>query len=120
MARDDFDPELTRGNLDLLVLSALRGGAKYGYLIQQSLGEGSGDRIRLTAGSLYPILHRLEAEGFVAARWDDETGRRRKWYALTAAGRRQLTRRVAEWQAYVDCLRGLLAPLDATGGAATS
>jgi DNA-binding PadR family transcriptional regulator len=108
--RDDFDSELMRGSLDLLVLSTLRDGAKYGYLIQQQLRDGSGERVRLTPGSLYPILHKLEAEGLVKAEWDDETGRRRKWYALTAAGRKQFTRRAQQWHSYVDCLRGLLGP----------
>ena len=111
MPTGDFNSELIRGSLDLLVLSTLQEGAKYGYLIQQTLREGSAERVRLTAGSLYPILHRLEAERLVKAKWDDSTGRRRKWYSLTAAGRKQLSRRAAQWREYVDCLRELLGPV---------
>ena len=110
MPSDDISSELIRGSLDLLVLNGLREGPRYGYLIQQTLRDGSGQQVKLTAGSLYPILHRLEAEGLVTARWDDETGRRRKWYALTAGGQ-ATTRRAAQWQSYVACLSGLLRPV---------
>ncbi|MCA9054844.1 MAG: helix-turn-helix transcriptional regulator [Planctomycetaceae bacterium] len=111
MPQSDISSELIRGSLDLLVLSTLQDGSKYGYLIQQTLRDGSGERVRLTAGSLYPILHRLEAEGLVTARWDETTGRRRKWYALTASGRKQLQHRAAQWRDYVECLRNLLGPV---------
>lgn len=108
---DSLDSELMRGSLDLLVLSALREGPKYGYLIQQTLRQGSSARVQLLPGSMYPILHRLEADKLVKAKWDDTTGRRRKWYELTAAGRRQLTHRATQWRDYVECLKGLLAPV---------
>ena len=108
---DGLNPELMRGSLDLMVLTALSDGSKYGYLIQQQLKESSEDKVSLKAGTLYPILHKLEADGLVTCRWDDSTGRRRKWYELTAAGRKQLQKRVAEWQDYVACLQRILAPL---------
>jgi PadR family transcriptional regulator PadR len=60
---------------------------------------------------MYPILHRLESKKFVRCRWDESTGRRRKWYELTAAGKKQLKKRVTEWQAYVQCLQEILGPL---------
>lgn len=106
-----LNPELVRGSLDLMILSVLSDGAQYGYLIQQKLREASGERVELKAGTLYPILHRLESNKLVRCRWDDSTGRRRKWYELTAAGRKQLKKRVTEWQAYVQCLQGILGPL---------
>lgn len=111
---DGLNPQLMRGSLDLMVLTALSDGPKYGYLIQQQLRESSGEKVSLQAGTLYPILHRLESDSMVSCRWDDSTGRRRKWYELTAAGRKQLKKRVAEWQDYVACLQRILGPL---GGA---
>ncbi len=106
-----LNPELMRGSLDIMVLSVLADGAKYGYLIQQRLHDASDELVDLKAGTLYPILHKLEKAKLVKSRWDDSTGRRRKWYELTAAGRKQLGHRVAEWQQYVDCLKRILGPL---------
>ncbi|MEZ6065552.1 MAG: helix-turn-helix transcriptional regulator [Planctomycetaceae bacterium] len=111
MRQDELYSELMRGSLDLLVLSTLRDGPKYGYLIQQTLRDESGQRIRMQAGSLYPILHRLEEEKLVKASWDSTTGRRRKWYELTAAGRKHLQHRATQWRDYVQCLQGLLQPI---------
>ena len=112
---DGLNPELMRGSLDLMVLTALSDGPKYGYLIQQQLRETSSEKVSLKAGTLYPILHRLESDGLVSCNWDDSTGRRRKWYELTAAGRKQLQKRVAEWQDYVACLQRIIAPVAGVG-----
>ncbi len=76
-----------RGNLGLIVLSVLTEERLYGYLIQQRLAEASGGLVNVKAGTLYPILHRLEADKLIRSRWDAGTGRRRKWYELTASGR---------------------------------
>lgn len=103
-----IDSELLRGSLDLMVLAVLADGPKYGYLIQQRLRDTSGSRVDLQAGTLYPLLHRLEADKYVRTRWETETGRRRKWYELTAAGRRRLQDQTRAWQEYVDCLRAFL------------
>lgn len=109
---DGLNPELMRGSLEQMVLSVLSDGSKYGYLIQQRLKKDSSDElVDLKAGTLYPILHKLETKKLVRSRWDDSTGRRRKWYDLTAAGKKQLKVRVDEWQAYVECLRQVLGPL---------
>jgi PadR family transcriptional regulator PadR len=108
---DGLNPELMRGSLELMVLSVLSDGSKYGYLIQQRLRDASDERVELKAGTLYPILHKLETRKLVRSRWDDSTGRRRKWYELTVAGKKQLKVRVHEWQAYVECLRRVLGPL---------
>lgn len=108
---DGLNPELMRGSLELMVLSVLADGSKYGYLIQSQLRELSDELVDLKAGTLYPILHKLEKAKLVRSRWDDSTGRRRKWYQLTAAGRRQLGHRVAEWQRYTVILHRILGPL---------
>jgi PadR family transcriptional regulator PadR len=109
VARDKFERDLVRGSLDLMVLSVLAGGKKYGYLIQKEVREASGTRIDLPAGTLYPLLHRLEDEGLVRASWDAQTGRERKWYELTAAGRKRLAVQAQEWIDHAACVRQLLA-----------
>ena len=103
--------EMIRGNLDLLVLSALAEEAKYGYLIQQSLERATGGLVSVQAGTLYPLLHRLEADKLVRSRWDRSTGRKRKWYDLTPAGRRRLEHQAHQWQEYVHCVRRMLTPV---------
>jgi PadR family transcriptional regulator len=103
-----FERDLLRGSLDLMVLSVLAGGKKYGYLIQKEVREASGARVDLQAGTLYPLLHKLEDERLVRSSWDDTTGRQRKWYELTAAGRRRLTAQAQEWADYAACIKQLL------------
>jgi len=104
-----FQKDLLRGSLDLMVLSVLAGGKRYGYLIQKEVREASGARVDLQAGTLYPLLHKLEDERLVRSSWDDSTGRQRKWYELTAAGRKRLTAQAQEWADYAACIRQLLA-----------
>jgi len=103
--------KLIRGSIELMILSVLADGPKYGYLMQQALQKASGNRIDLKAGTLYPILHKLEDNRLVRCKWDESTGRRRKWYSLTAAGRRRLARDAREWTAHAACLGRLLAPV---------
>ncbi|HOB74244.1 MAG TPA: helix-turn-helix transcriptional regulator [Phycisphaerae bacterium] len=105
-----FDRDLVRGSLDLMVLSALAEGPQYGYLIQKRIREASGNLVRIQAGTLYPLLHRLESDGAITSRWDDTTGRDRKWYELTPTGRRMLQDQASQWQEYVNCIRRLLNP----------
>lgn len=107
---EPLSPELLRGSLELMVLSVLADGAKYGYLIQQRLRTASGDMVDVQAGTLYPVLHRLEKDKAIRARWDESTGRPRKWYELTAAGRKRLVQRTQTWEAYVECVRRVIAP----------
>lgn len=104
-----FQRDLLRGSLDLMVLSVLAGGKKYGYLIQKEVREASGARVELPAGTLYPLLHRLEDDELIRSSWDDSTGRDRKWYELTAAGKKRLTAQAQEWADYAACIRQLLA-----------
>jgi PadR family transcriptional regulator PadR len=103
--------DLVRGSLDLMVLSVLVDGPKYGYLIQQRLDDASGGAVRVAAGSLYPLLHRLEADKLLKSRVERSTGRERKWYELTAAGRRRLEKQAQEWNRLAACLGELLRPV---------
>lgn len=104
----NFERELLRGSLDLMILSVLARGRKYGYLVQKQLREASGARVDLQAGTLYPILHRLEEDKLIRGVWDDSTGRKRKWYELTSAGKKRLAVQAAQWTDYVACISRLL------------
>ena len=81
-----------------LLLSLLEEGESYGYTIIQRVRDLSGGEIEWTDGMLYPVLHRLEAQGLVRSRWDvSEAGRKRKYYALSAAGKRALAGQKEQW-----------------------
>jgi PadR family transcriptional regulator, regulatory protein PadR len=102
--------DLLRGSTELMILSVLADGPKYGYLIQKRLRDASRGQVDLKAGTLYPLLHRLEDGGVMRCKWDDSTGRSRKWYELTAAGHRRLEGHAQQWQDYANCIRDLLRP----------
>ncbi len=108
---ESLNPQWMRGSFDLIVLSVLADSPQYGYLIQQKLRESSGRMVRLPAGTLYPILHRLEEDGFIRSKWDDASGRRRKWYELTRAGRKQLATQARQWSEYAACISRLIEPV---------
>lgn len=123
-----FARDLLRGSLDLMVLSSLGGGPRYGYQILTGLRDCSGGRIDVKAGTLYPILHKLESQKCVRTWWEDSSGRDRKWYALTDRGRKRLEAQAREWLDYTACVRDVLGPvvglltpgrpaLDGAGGA---
>ena len=83
-------PNLTKELNELLLLARLREGPAHGYEIALSIEETSRGAFVLQHGTLYPILHRLEQEGFIEGRWDDSAGRRRKEYLLTPRGKAHL------------------------------
>ena len=89
-----------------IVLAILAEGDSYGYAIIQRVRELSGGHMEWTDGMLYPVLHRLERLGHIEARWElAESGRRRKYYRLTAPGRTQLAEERRQWQAVDATLR---------------
>ena len=88
-----------------LILSILEDGESYGYAILERVRTLSGGVVEWTDGMLYPVLHRLEANGYVASRWGaSETGRRRKYYVLKAAGQAALTDQKEQWRVAVQML----------------
>ena len=101
-------PDLLRSSADLVVLSVLADDPLYGYAISKRVATQSEDRIRLTPGVLYPLLHAMEKQGLLLSSWDavqsDEqnagSGRRRKWYRLSAKGRKRLAQRITAHRAY--------------------
>lgn len=101
---------LLQGTLDLMVLRALRSGPRHGYAIARWITETSGDALRIEEGSLYPSLHRLEQQGWLASQWkESQTGRRAKFYRLTRAGRRALGQETSAWQAFVKAVDKVIA-----------
>jgi len=92
--------EIPYGTLDLLILKTLETlGTMHGYAIARRIEQVSGDSLKLSQGSVYPALIRLEQEGWVSTDWGiSETNRKVKFYSLTKAGRRQLLVEVANWE----------------------
>lgn len=101
-----IDKDLVAASATPLVLGILAEGELYGYAILKRVGELSGGRMSWSDGMLYPLLHRLERQGLVSSSWGvSDSGRRRKHYAITAAGRHALAERQAQWDVVVDALR---------------
>jgi len=88
----DYKSELLQGTLDLLILRTLAvNDAMHGWAISQRIAQLSRDALTVNQGSLYPALHRLEAQDLIEAEWGvSENNRQAKFYRLTRAGRRQL------------------------------
>jgi len=91
--------DLVQGTLDLLILKILALQPLNGYSVSQRLKQVSGDVLHVSDGSLYPSLHKLEQEGWIAAEWRaSEKNRRAKYYSLTRLGRKHLEKEASNWQ----------------------
>ena len=103
--------ELVQGTLDMLILRTLQWGPQHGHGIGQSLGARSENALQIEHGTLYPALHRLERAGWLAAEWrQSEAKRRAKYYRLTAAGKRQLSKEHSNWEKAVRTIALLMRP----------
>ena len=104
--------DVKQGTLALMILTTLDVlGSLHGYGIARRIEETSKHRLTLNYGTLYPALLKLEQEGFVKSEWrQSENNRRAKFYALTAAGRKQLARETREWYETADLIAAFLAP----------
>lgn len=101
--------DLVAASATPLVLSILSEGESYGYAIIKRVAELSGGELQWTDGMLYPVLHRLERNGFVKAVWGrSESGRQRKYYRLTDSGERELASQRRQWQVVDSTLRRTL------------
>jgi PadR family transcriptional regulator, regulatory protein PadR len=90
--------DILQGTLGLLVLKTLQRGPMHGWGITLHIQQISDQVLRVEEGSLYPALHRMEQEGWVAAEWGtSENNRRARYYRLTAAGRKQLVKEEEKW-----------------------
>ena len=114
----EIGKDLTAASSTPIVLAILAEKDSYGYAILQRVRDLSGGRIEWTDGMLYPVLHRLERLGYVAARWEiSGNGRRRKYYRLTSGGRAQLAEERRQWQAVDATLRSIWQALSVSVGA---
>ena len=100
---------LLQGTLDLLILKALSLQPLHGLGVSRRVGQITDGAFIVRPGSLFPALHRLEEQGWLAASWgDSENNRRAKFYRLTAAGRRQLSTETDEWLRVSGAMRAAL------------
>lgn len=91
--------DLVQGTLNLLILKLIALQPMNGWAISQRLKQLSSDVLQVSDGSLYPALHKLEHEGWIAAEWmATESNRRAKFYSLTRAGRKQLQLEASQWE----------------------
>jgi DNA-binding PadR family transcriptional regulator len=100
--------ERLRGNLDLLLLSALSAGPAHGYAIISALRDRSNGLFDLPEGTVYPALHRLEDVGLLASSWAEVDGRRRRLYALTDKGAAALAAEQTEWRTFASGIQAVL------------
>jgi DNA-binding PadR family transcriptional regulator len=101
-----IDKDLVAASATPLVLGILAEGDLHGYAILKRVADLSGGHMQWSDGMLYPLLHRLERQGYVSAAWGtSDAGRRRKHYALTPAGRAALAERQEQWSVVADALK---------------
>lgn len=104
----EFNKDLIAASSTPIVLAILAEGDSYGYAIIKRVQELSGGEMEWTDGMLYPVLHRLERLGYIKARWEEaESGRKRKYYRITARGKEQLAEERRQWQAVDKTLKGI-------------
>jgi DNA-binding PadR family transcriptional regulator len=104
----EINKDLVAASSTPIVLAILAEGDSYGYAILERVRRLSAGRLEWTDGMLYPVLHRLERLGLVQARWEvAESGRRRKYYRITAQGQAQLQDERRQWEAVDATLRGV-------------
>lgn len=100
--------EVLKGHLDGLLLATLDAGPRHGYGVAEALRVGSGGRVDLPTGTVYPALHRLERAGLVVSGWSMVGGRRRRTYELTAAGSAALAERRSAWREFAATVSALM------------
>src|SRR5262245_61031633 len=101
-----LDRELKKGAAELLLLSVLEARPRHGYELAKQIEVQSGGHLVFHIDSLYPLLYRLEERGWIKGSWVEKSGeRRRRFYQLTAEGRRVLARQRKTWDAFVEAVR---------------
>ena len=100
-----LDRELKKGSAELMILSLLEPRPRHGYEISKLIETRSGGRLRFHIASLYPLLYRLEERGWLEGRWVEKPGtRRRRFYRLTAEGRKVLAAQRDNWREFVEAV----------------
>ena len=101
--------ELVQGTLPLLILRTLASGPNHGFAIARRIQQVSKEVLRVEEGSLYPALHRLEVQGWIASEWRvTENNRTAKYYRMTRTGRTQLEREATRWNAIAEAIAAVL------------
>ena len=101
-----LDRELKKGSAELLILSLLDARPRHGYELSKLIQVRSGGRLTFHIDSLYPLLYRLEERGWIQGTWVEKPAeRRRRYYKVTAAGRRVLATQRKTWEAFVEAVR---------------
>jgi PadR family transcriptional regulator, regulatory protein PadR len=114
-----INKDLVAASSTPLVLAILAAGDSYGYAILQRVRELSHGELEWTDGMLYPVLHRLERSGLIESRWEKaESGRKRKYYRVTEAGREQLAEERRQWRTVDDALQKIWSAMAETVGRA--
>ena len=104
--------ETPQGTLDMLVLRVLVMGPAHGHTIAHAIERGSEDVLQIEHGSLYPALHRLEAQGMITSEWGPSANNRQaKFYRLTARGKKQAGIEVLDWQRLVAAISRVIEPV---------
>src|SRR5580700_6231228 len=97
--------EWKKGSAELLILSLVEARPRHGYEISKLIEQRSGGAVRFYVASLYPLLYRLENRGWIQGRWVEKNGQRwRRYYRLTAQGRRVLAAQRRGWQVFVEAI----------------
>ena len=108
-AREKLD--LLQGTLDLLILRTLIFGPQHGQGIARAIQQTSEEELLVEHGALYPALQRLEERGWIAAKWGTSSNNRKaRFYALTAAGRKQLVKETTKWKRLAKAISRILGP----------
>ncbi len=105
MAADPVGSDVKKGSAELLVLALVEERARHGYEIGKLIEERSSGVLKFHIASLYPMLYRLERRGLISGRWVEKAGqRRRRFYRITAAGRRMLASQRSRWEEFIVAL----------------
>jgi transcriptional regulator len=100
-----LDPELKKGSAELLILSLLEHRPRHGYEISKLIEDRSDGSLKFNVASFYPLLYRLEKRGFIEGRWVEKAGqRRRRYYRLTAQGKKALKAKRSTWLEFVNAI----------------
>jgi transcriptional regulator len=106
MNTEMLDRELKKGSAELLILSLVANTPRHGYEISKLIESRSGGTLSFNVASLYPLLYRLENRGWIQGRWIERAGeRRRRFYKLTAEGRKVLAAQRNVWRDFVEAVK---------------
>src|SRR5215471_17974908 len=105
----EIDKELLKGSINLMILRLLSQRDMYGYELIQEASRRSENAFQFKEGTLYPALHQLQQRGYLRAQWQTaDSGRKRKYYSLTAKGRELAEQRQKSWTFFIDAINAVL------------